>query len=173
MLTDRAFGRVEKILRTHEIILLPDEYYDCFNEVGNVRKFGIDWFVYDYKKLADKVLKKQPGFKITETKILEVFPTPGQLTVKNFYVFSGCRHSLVKRGKSWRGHQLRKAPETNYMKTEKKRDVMRLLEAIGQDQNVQVMDFYKNICVVNENVAEVDSEEGEDKSIANFNEDEW
>ena len=57
------------------------------------------------------------------------------------------------------------------MKTEKKRDVVRLSEAIGQDQNVQVMDFYKNICVVNKNfVAKAD---GEDESIANFNEDEW
>ena len=59
------------------------------------------------------------------------------------------------------------------MKTEKKRDVMTLLESVGQDQNVQVMDFYKNICVVNENVAAAHGENGEDESIANFNEDEW
>ena len=119
MPADRAFGRVEKILRTHETILLPDKYYDCFNEVGNVGKFGIDWFVYDYKKIADKVFKKQPDFKITEAKILKVFPTPGQLTAKNFYASSGCRRSLVKRGKNCRGHQLRKTPEVNYIKTEK------------------------------------------------------
>ena len=70
---------------------------------------------------------------------------------------------VLERPPAWKGS------ETNYTKTEKKRDVMRLLEVIGQDQNVQVMDFYKNICVVNKNVAKAD---GEDESIANFNEDE-
>ena len=55
MPADRPFGRVEKIVRIHEIILLPDEYYDCFNKVGNVEKFGIDWFVYDCKKIADSL----------------------------------------------------------------------------------------------------------------------
>ena len=50
MPADRAFGRVEKILKRKETILLPQEYYEAFEEVGNVMKHGIDWGVYYFKQ---------------------------------------------------------------------------------------------------------------------------
>jgi len=98
MPADRAFGRVEKILRTHDTLLLPEEYYNCFSKVGYVRHYDIDWTVYDYKKISDNIMKKQ-HFKITDATILEVSPSPGNVIVKYFYTAAGCQHSLFKRGK--------------------------------------------------------------------------
>lgn len=69
---DRAFGRVEKMLRRQETILLPAQYFTIFNEVGRVLQYGIDWEVNDFKSLSNKVVKKQPGFRITDAKVLEV-----------------------------------------------------------------------------------------------------
>ena len=46
MPADRAFGRVEEILRKKETILLPEEYYAAFRKVGNVKVYGDDWDVY-------------------------------------------------------------------------------------------------------------------------------
>ena len=42
---DRAFGRVEKLLRRKETILMPCEYFAVFSEVGNVLRSGDDWNV--------------------------------------------------------------------------------------------------------------------------------
>jgi len=72
-----------------------------------------------------------------------VTPSPGNVTVKNFYTAAGCQHSLFKRGASWRSHRIRKLPDKNHVKPEKRKYVMRLLEAIGQVQNEQVMSFYR------------------------------
>ena len=42
MPADRAVGRVEKILRCHETILLPEDYFTIFNEIGRVLQYGAD-----------------------------------------------------------------------------------------------------------------------------------
>ena len=85
---DRDFGRVEKLLRRKETILMPREYFAVFSEVGNVLRYGDDLKVYDFTALAKTVVKNQPGFRITDAKVLEVVPESSQMTVKKLLCFS-------------------------------------------------------------------------------------
>ncbi len=55
MPADRSFGHVEQILRRKETILMPEEYYAVFDEVGRVMRYPEDWQVYDYKAASDSV----------------------------------------------------------------------------------------------------------------------
>ena len=43
MQADRAFGRVEQMLRRKETILLPAGYYESFADVGHLKKYPDDW----------------------------------------------------------------------------------------------------------------------------------
>nr|CAH7763101.1 unnamed protein product [Callosobruchus chinensis] len=62
MPADRVFGRLEKRLRTIEVILNEQEYWSIFSEFGTVKVLGQDWSIEDYKGL-DKDLKKLVGIK--------------------------------------------------------------------------------------------------------------
>ena len=69
---DRAFGRVEKMPRRIETILLPSGYYESFTKIGNLMIYPDDWRVYDFKGLSESTIRRPPSFKITESKIVEI-----------------------------------------------------------------------------------------------------
>ena len=142
MPSDRAFGRVEKMLRRKETILMPCEYFAVFSEVGNVLRYGDDWKVYDFKVLAKTAVKNHPGFRISDTKVLVVMPEMPQMTVKNFYASVGSQHSILKRGSRLSSLVAKELPPVNAVKAVKKRGVLQLLQAMGQNEVMQVMDFY-------------------------------
>ena len=56
------------------------------------------------------------------------------------------------------------------MKVVKKRDVLQLLQAMGQNEVIQVMDFYRSVCEESENSAD---ESDNDEAIMVTNEDNW
>ena len=167
---DRAFGRVEKLLRRKETILMPCEYFAVFSEVGNVLRCGDDWKVFDFKALAKTVVKNQPGFRITDAKVLEVVPESSQMTVKNFYASAGCQHSILKRGSRLSSLVVKELPPINTVKAVKKRDVLQLLQAMGQNEVMQVMNFYRSVCEESDNNAD---ESDNDEAIMVRNEDNW
>ncbi len=170
MPADRAFGRVEKILRKKETILLPAEYYEAFEEVGHVIKYGIDWGVYDFKEVADQNIKKPPTFKISEVKVLGVGPPPAPVIVKNFYNAAGSPHTLLKRGRNWPTLEAAPLEDTNCVKTAKKRDVKHLLAAMGQEGNKDIKHFYGPICDIAEDAMDTDSDD-EDEATISINDD--
>ena len=135
---DRIFRRVEKLLRLKETILMPYEYFAVFSEVGNVLRYGDDWKVCDFKALAKTAVKTQPGFRITDVKVLEVVPESSQMTVKNFSASAGCQHSILKRRSRLSSLVAKELSPINTVKAVKKRDVLKLLQAMGQNE---VMDF--------------------------------
>lgn len=55
---DRMFGRVEKILKKHSVILHAEEYERYYGEVGRVRKLGKEWKLYEtiYNKITGIIL---------------------------------------------------------------------------------------------------------------------
>lgn len=55
---DQVFGRTEHVLKKKVTILTPDEYYDIYSRYGRLKLFEKDFQVYDYKHLADLLLKK-------------------------------------------------------------------------------------------------------------------
>ena len=172
MPADRAFGRVELILRKKETILLPVEYYTAFSQVGNVLKYPHDWKVYNYGKVAQQNIRKPPSFKITESNILLVQPPPASLTVKNSYAALGCEHTLLKRGRNWNRCVVEEQEDTNCVKDAKKRDVTKLLAVMGHDGIADVHAFYTPICQL-EVLVDQEEDSDEDEAIVDVNEEAW
>ena len=170
MPSNRAFGRVEKLLRRKETILMPYEYFAVFSEVGNVLRYGDVWKVCDFKALAKTAVKNQPGFRITDAKVLKEMPESSQMTVKNFYAAVGCQQSILKRESRLSSLVAKELPPINTVKAVKKRDVLQLFQALGQNEVVQVMDFYRFVCEESENNAD---ERNNNDAITVRNEDNW
>ena len=84
--------------------------------------------------------------------------------------FAGCQHSILKKGSRLSSLVAKELPPINTLKAVKKRDVLQLLQAMGQNEVMQVMDFYRSVCKESENNAdESDNNEG----IMVRNEDNW
>ena len=169
---DRAFRQVEKILRCHETILQPEDYFTIFNEIGRVLQYGADWKVYDFKAPSDKVVKKQLGFKITKAKVLEVLPPPSKMTIKNFYAAIGCQHSMLKRGIRLQSLQVEERPPASQVKAVKKQDILQLLRAMGQMDVEATMNLYESICGSHGSDNE-NNDDGSDPNTQVHNEDTW
>ena len=120
------------LLRTKETILTLHEYFAAFNKVGHVLQYGNDWKVCDFKALSKIAVKTQPGFCITDAKVLEVVPESSKMTVRNFYAAAGCQHAILKRGTRLTSLVAKELPPTNTVKAMKKRDVLQLLQAMGK-----------------------------------------
>ena len=56
------FGRVEKKLKNLVVIANPEEYNLVYSQVGGVKKVGVNWRLYDVKKLQE-TYNKVPGIK--------------------------------------------------------------------------------------------------------------
>lgn len=67
---DRVFGRVEKDYRKREEILVPKEYHQILGNHGEVNIWGQGWKTYDYKTVAQNILKRKLPFKMTEVRVL-------------------------------------------------------------------------------------------------------
>ena len=104
--------------------------------------------------MAKTTVKYQPGFRIIDAKVLEVVPESSQMTVKNFYASAGCQHSILKRGSCFSSLVAKKLPPINTVKAVKTRDVLQLLQAMVQNEVMQVMDFYRSVCEESENNAD-------------------
>lgn len=57
---DRVFGRVEKLLRKEATISSREEYEKIYQNVGVVKRIGVDWRLFDLKQLQEG-LKKVKG----------------------------------------------------------------------------------------------------------------
>ena len=134
------------LLRRKETILTTHEYFAAFNKIGHVLQYGNDWKVYDFKALSKIAVETQPGFCITDAKMLEVVPESSKMTVRNFYAAAGCQHAIFKRETQLTSLVAKERPPTNTVKAMKKRDVLQLLQAMGQNGVAEVMDYYGPIC---------------------------
>ena len=120
--------------------------------------------------MAKTAVKNQPGFRITDAKVLEEVPESSKMTLKYFYAAVGCQHSILKRGSRLSSLLTKELPPRNTVKAVKKRDVLQLFQAIGQNEVMQVMDFYRSVCEESENNAD-ESNNNEANTVRN--EDNW
>ena len=133
--TDRAFGRVEKILKKHENMVFPSEYFEVFQTVGEVRQYSAHWSVYDFKAFARDVLKTKQTFLISNQHRIEISRRVFKVST-NFSDFYE-QFSILERGKhlkSFSAPDLTCVPK-NRMKPAKKRDVLRLLSLMGVNES--------------------------------------
>ena len=93
MPADRAFCRV---VRKHESILLPSEYFEEFQFVGGVRQYPTQWAIYDLKAFATDVLKSKQTFLISRQHRLQISGTVFEASSN----FSGAfeQFSILERG---------------------------------------------------------------------------
>lgn len=69
---DRVFGRVEKLLRKRPVIENKEQYYKLYSEVGEVRKLGVDWHLFDFKVLSQR-FKNVDGIKMRKRIFIKKF----------------------------------------------------------------------------------------------------
>lgn len=142
---DRTFGRVEKMLRKTELVLLPDEYNSIFSKVGQVHVLGRDWHVSNWKDAAKLHIKSKMDFKISEMKIIRIDSKCVSCQSDYSVVNQTCSHTLLKRGKKWSSLQTVQIPLGNQVKKEKLDDVKQLINKLGVDDGHPAMAFYKNV----------------------------
>lgn len=152
---DRVFGRAEKILKKHNVIITPKEYNRFYNQVGQVRKLGVDYQLYDIKNLLE-TYNKIVGIKDLKRIFLKKFNSKNGVTVKlkgsAFFKFDDNEPfvSIVKRGRNEKRCSLNILPLGNRISSEKKNNVKTLLaKQFNYDdvqwENLPELIFYKNI----------------------------
>lgn len=152
MPAERVFGRVEKLSRRHSEILLPEDYYE-YQEIGEVRKLGVDWTVKNTKALSSLYSNLN---KISEVKRIEISKNsssggPVQVRGLVYYRFymNDPGESLLKRGVSVEkisGFHLAELPLSHVITSAKKKDIDNLLTAmVGDWRAEEKFHYYKDI----------------------------
>ena len=133
---DRVFGVTEKKLRKIEKIYSPDEYIEVYKAQGTVLKANSDWKVLNFKDAADKMLKKPLPVKIQENK--RFFVIRGNANVAkiagepHYYNRLNTAQTVTKKGKhfAFSPHEIPIGVPVSELK---KRDIIKLLEHVGND----------------------------------------
>lgn len=68
MAADRVFGLIEKDIRRKKAIIDVNDYHEIFQRYGTIKKMGVHWKSYDWRKMATKFTKssQQLHFKISK-----------------------------------------------------------------------------------------------------------
>lgn len=177
---DRAFGRVEKLLKHENIITSKEKYHEAYSKVGSVNSLGKEWFLYNIKNISDELYNKIPGIKNLKRIELRKFTTKNNTaTVKyrssEFYRFqidAGQFQSMVKRGKTERKFKLKLQPLGNEITKEKKQNVKLLLEKQFNNEEKQIkweelpeLKFFKDIIFGNSATEEQGENEQESTEV--------
>lgn len=127
---DQVFGRLEKEYRKKELIKTPQGYYEIMQKHGRIRELHKHWQVYDFKRLADAVLKKT--FKSTET-VMWLLEKSKKNKIQTFRYYSALPESHdIRRNKSinFSGRKAQLLPRKSHLTEEKHNDVVKLLSYI-------------------------------------------
>ena len=116
---DRVFGRVEKKLKNLVVIANPEEYNLVYSQVGDVKKVGVNWRLYDVKKLQE-TYNKVPGIKDFKRISIKKFPLKNnQFTVK----YKGSAFFRYEDISNSYGTLLKKRPDEKKHKTGEKKSL--------------------------------------------------
>ena len=126
---DRAFGRIEREIKTHDIVSLPTEYIDMLKHHGRVRVYGEDWCSYDFKGEVRRHVKQARSFKLSEARVLSI--DGDQLGLRPTYNGEFSHYPVLKKGGNWARFTPSALPTFNNVSMEKKNDVITLLAEMG------------------------------------------
>ncbi|CAK1597457.1 unnamed protein product [Parnassius mnemosyne] len=149
---DRVFGRVEKDYRRREVIVSPKEYYSILGKHGQVNEWGKDWYTYNMKATAKRMIKTKLPFKISQTRIIH-FTKVGSRVSKNIEVGVQDAYSAApvtteikkKRVKSFSRFDCDQLPKTNMISLKKKADVENLLKFCDISDDLDAREFYDDV----------------------------
>lgn len=158
---DRLFGRVEKVYRTKQQILTPEEYYSILEKYGELRILGIHWRVLNYKKCADIITKSVMPFKMREQRVFSYKKNSSLIFVKNTYCGAESGHSIQnkKMVKKWQSvfSAINIVNETNKISDKKKKDVQDLLKFVVLNKEAEAF-YHKALQNITDQVDVVDHE---------------
>ena len=134
---DRVFGRIEKVLKKHSVILTPDKYIELYSRFGEVKVLGKDWSLLDVKSLSQE-LKKVDGISQMKRIVIEKSMVKGKPKVSveclKYYRNNDCdrfiRPTLMKRGKILE-RTMPELPLFCSVSKEKKQDIRKLFDKFG------------------------------------------
>lgn len=143
---DRVFGRIEKELRSKEVISSPQPYYDVYRRHGRLFLYNQDWQVYNYKALADSIFVKQKtnALKLQKTCVW-YFPsraTHCEIGVSESYGGIPTYHRILKPIiDSIKKRRPKLVPRNSHISAAKNNDVQKLLKFVRLSPEEE--DFYK------------------------------
>lgn len=160
---DRVFGLIEKEIRTHQEIFVPSEYHKMISNFSTVKKVDEDWFVYDFKEISNRVMKKPFPHGIQDNKRFFIQKAArGNIFMSGQPAFRNIINKLVpvtKKGKNFVGmpNLIQKGVQISEMK---KNDVKALMVAhCGEDWVVnERFSFLKDLCNAEGNQSVEDDE---------------
>lgn len=165
MPADRAFGRVEKLLRKNPTIESKDEYYKLYSEVGSIKLLGQDWFIKDIKELQN-FYKKVDGIAdvkriiLRKTKTISNFNKVTVTCYQHYRFETTCEipHNMLKKNKSDQGFELNYIELHRSVPDKKKRTLRKLMaEQFGENWETQKnLEWYVKIL----STSEVGDEQG-------------
>lgn len=123
--TDRAFGLVETQLRDMKMLLLPEDYDKVFSQFGTLHVLGQDFHWLNWQDLSNKATATKKSFKISKAKKLSVYPKTGLIGLREIYMEPLCKHSMLKKGKTYRNMilSLTEKDRKSHVSERKKQDV--------------------------------------------------
>ncbi|XP_031336004.1 uncharacterized protein LOC116165583 [Photinus pyralis] len=159
MPADRAFGRVEKLLRKHPTIETKQGYHKLYAEVGAIKILGQDWFIKDIKELQT-FYKKVDGIsdlkRIVFKKTRKNNRNNVTVTCYQHYRFESTneiQQSLLKKNKSDQGFQLNNMELHRSIPDKKKKTLRKLMaEQFGENwESQENLKWYQQILCTAEN----------------------
>lgn len=150
---DRVFARIEKKIKTKEILSEPKDFYEILQEHGKVFHLGVDIADFDWKTYANNIIKPpaQWHFQFAPTKRFFLFKKENHcIHLQGEFAYrseTGKPLGICKKGK----HLSRINPQPvkigKKLNPLKVRDVNKLLEKhYGEDwRNLGSLEFYKTI----------------------------
>lgn len=102
----RVFANIEKEIRKKDTIICPEEYFQIFEEFGNVLQLGVDWYAFDWKSACSEIIRSTSSlhFKINSCKRIIISRTSrNEILVQgepNYKHSIGVSKGICKKGKS-------------------------------------------------------------------------
>ena len=130
---DRVFGRLEKRIKQHPIIVTKEEYAAHYSNFGKVHMLDEEWKLYNIKNLESS-FQKVESIQSKKRIIIKKVQVRRKLEchVKTFRYYnyeSGTEkfQNLIKKGKNYQSIKLTELKTGHVISEEKKKDVSKLL----------------------------------------------
>lgn len=137
MAPDRLFGRIEKQLRRREVILTPDDYRSILQKHGTVYTYTRNYNIFDYKKLADAVLKKNNKLGIRAHRMWRFKKGSKIFEHKNAYFGTYTEEKNLVKVSNLRGRKPLLVEANNHISALKAEDMRFLLEHLTMDDETR------------------------------------
>ena len=144
MRIDQVFGRMEKDIKSKELLPLPNNYRDIMKNHVTLLQYPKDFTFFDYKSESNKFVQSPLKFMLSDARML-VFYNDCMVGFnnKNYKVMDCSKFSFIKRGFNTRNLAPSTQAPVNKVSEEKKEDMLKLVQMA--DLTVEQKAYYESI----------------------------